>query len=70
MHVFALRDRVFIVAFLHPKLFYRPNLHAQLYHEIIHYEIYSLKVLKYTNKIVSTQKYNICLACAADFKTR
>ena len=42
MHVFAFRGRV-IVAFLHAKLFYRANLYAQLYHEIIqHYEIYSL----------------------------
>ena len=42
----------------------------QLYHEIIQYEIYSLKVLKYINTIASTHTYYICLACAADFKTR
>ena len=41
MHVFALRDAV-IIAFLRPKLFYRPKLYAQLYHEIIHYEKYIL----------------------------
>ena len=34
MHLFALRGGV-IVAFVLPKLFYIPNLYAQLYHEII-----------------------------------
>ena len=34
----------------------------QLYHEIIQYEIYSLKVLKYINSIASTDKYYINFA--------
>ena len=56
MHVFASRGRV-IFAFLHLNhsidLVY---MHMQLYHEILQYEIYSLKELKYINIIAQNKE--------------